>query len=135
MRYTPLPTDAPVSPAAPANAALCTATLTATATDAQASSYIQSCTDCTINTAVRPRTWDSDRLLFDSGAAVHVCPYGYAPEYPIRTSGDLPALQTATGESSTVHGTRAIYYQMDARATLKVQFIVADVAMLVLSVS
>ena len=80
-------------------------------------------------------TTQQDRLLFDSGAAVHVCPLDYATEYPHCTSGSKPSFRTVTGEAITAHGARAVHYQMDARSALTITYVVADVSMPVLSVS
>ena len=76
-----------------------------------------------------------DRLLFDSGAAVHVCPLDYATQTPLCTNGNKPSLRTVTGETITVHGTRTVHYQMDGRSTITVTYVVADVSMPVLAVS
>ena len=84
---------------------------------------------------VHAHTEKQDRLLFDSGAAAHVCPLDYADEYPLCTTGSKPSLRTVTGEAITVHGTRTVHYQMDARSTITIHYVVADVAMPVLSVS
>ena len=88
-----------------------------------------------IHAMVQSDTHQQDRLLFDSGAAVHACPLDYATEYPLGTNGSLPLLRTVTGETITVHGTRTVHYQLDAHSTITIQYVVADVSMPALSVS
>ena len=83
----------------------------------------------------RGYTNQQDRLLFDSGAAVHVCPLDYATGYPLCTNDNKPSLRTVAGEAIIAHGTRTVHYQMDARSTTAVTYVVADVSMPALSVS
>ena len=97
--------------------------------------FIFALTDRAMYSYVHAYTEKQDRLLFDSGAAVHVCPLGYATEYPLCTTGSKPALRTVTGEAVAAHGARTVHYQMDARSTIAINYVVADVPMPVLAVS
>jgi len=97
--------------------------------------FIFALADRAMYSYVHEYTKKQDRLLFDSGAAVHVCPLDYATEYPLCTTGSKPALRTVTGEAITVHGTRTVHYQMDARSAITINYVVADVSMPVLAVS
>ena len=108
---------------------------TTPAADVVLSGITHAQTGSTIHTMAQAYTKQQDRLLFDSGAAVHVCPRDYATEYPLCANGSLPLLRTVTGEATTVHGTRTVHYQMDGRSTITVAYVVADVSMLVLAVS
>ena len=108
---------------------------TTPATDVVLSGITHAQTGSTIHTMAQAYTKQQDRLLFGSGAAVHVCPRDYATEYPRCTNGSLPLLRTVTGEAIAVPGTRTVHYQMDGRSTITVTYVVADVSIPVLAFS
>ena len=70
---------------------------TTRATEAVLSGIVHAHTGSTIHSMVQAYTVQQGRLLFDSGAAVHVCPRDYAAEYTLCTNGNKPSLRTVTG--------------------------------------
>ena len=72
-------------------------TLTAARASGEASpGFILALTDSATYSLVQSYTKQQDRLLFDSGAAVHACPLDYATEYPLCTKGSKPSFRTVT---------------------------------------
>ena len=57
---------------------------------------------------IMPFTKNSDRLLFDSGAAAHVWPNAYAKEFPPTTHATVPNLRIVAGDPTIVHGARTV---------------------------
>ena len=79
---------------------------------------------------------DRERLLFDTGAAIHVCPENYATEFPLRPpTYDTPHLTTVTGAAMKVYGERTVYYELVPGGFGHVNYIVTDVTMPILSVT
>ena len=68
-----------------------------------------------------------ERVMVDSGAAVSVCPLGYAPEIPIAHSTRNALLRTASGAHIEHAGQKSIQYEHDGGGTVNVNFEVADV--------
>ena len=68
-----------------------------------------------------------ERVMVDSGAAVSVCPLGYAPEIPIAHSTRNALLRTASGAHIEHAGQKSIQYEHDGGGSVNVNFEVADV--------
>ena len=70
-----------------------------------------------------------DGLLFDSGAALNVCPKHYADEIPIRPSPDSCNLRIANGQRMQTYGLRTVGYELTDRRRkihLYVDYVVCD---------
>ena len=70
-----------------------------------------------------------DGLLFDSGAALNVCPKHYADEIPIRPLPDTCNLRIANGQRLQIYGLRTIGYELTDRRRkvhLYVDYVVCD---------
>ena len=52
-----------------------------------------------------------ERVMVDSGAAVSVCPFGYAPEIPIANSTRNASLRTASGAEIEHAGQKTVAYE------------------------
>ena len=78
-----------------------------------------------------------DGLLFDSGAALNVCPKHYADEIPIRPLPDTCHLRIANGQRMQTYGLRTVGYELTDRrrkAHLYVDYVVCDADRPILSV-
>ena len=78
-----------------------------------------------------------DGLLFDSGAALNVCPKHYADEIPIRPLLDTCNLRTANGQQLQTYGLRTVGYELTDRRRkihLYVDYVVCDADRPILSV-
>jgi hypothetical protein len=53
-----------------------------------------------------------DGLLFDSGAALNVCPKHYAAEIPIQQLPPTCNLRIANGQTIATYGVRAVGYEL-----------------------
>ena len=53
-----------------------------------------------------------DGLLFDSGAALNVCPKQYATEIPIRPLPSTCNLRIANGQTMPTYGVRTVGYEL-----------------------
>ena len=76
------------------------------------------------------------KLLFDTGAAAHVCPSWFGEQYPIYSDPNLK-VQGADGTEIQVHGLRTVYFKMipDGAHPIAITFIVCDVHQPILSFS
>ena len=68
-----------------------------------------------------------ERVAVDSGAAVSVCPLGYAPEIPMTTHSRHATLRTATGAQIGHAGQKTVEYENSDGGLVNVSFEVADV--------
>lgn len=72
-------------------------------------------------------TLPQQRVLLDTGAAVHVCPRHYAPNCPkLPTPPGHPQLRTVTGEIMQLYGMKYVTYLMDTDIKITVKYIIAD---------
>ena len=65
--------------------------------------------------------------MVDSGAAVSVCPLGYAPEIPMTNHSRRATLRTATGAQIEHAGQKTVEYENSDGGSVNVSFEVADV--------
>ena len=78
-----------------------------------------------------------DGLLFDSGAALNVCPKHYAEEIPIQPLPDTCNLRIANGQRLQTYGLRTVGYELtdrQRRVHLYVDYVVCDADRPILSV-
>ena len=78
-----------------------------------------------------------DGLLFDSAAALHVCPKHYADEIRIRPLPDTCDLRIANGQRIQTYGLRTVGYELTDRRPkvhLYVDYVVCDADRPILSV-
>ena len=78
-----------------------------------------------------------DGLLFDSGAALNVCPKHYAEEIPIQPLPDTCNLRIANGQRLQTYGLRTVGYELTDRQRkvhLYVDYVVCDADRPILSV-
>ena len=78
-----------------------------------------------------------DGLLFDSGAALNVCPKHYAEEIPIQPLPDTCYLRIADGQRLQTFGLRTVGYELTDRQRkvhLYVDYVVCDADRPILSV-
>ena len=78
-----------------------------------------------------------DGLLFDSGAALNVCPKHYAEEIPIQPLPDTCNLRIANGQRLQTYGLRTVGYELTDRQRkvhLYVVYVVCDADRPILSV-
>ena len=68
-----------------------------------------------------------ERVMVDRGAAVSVCPLGYAPEIPMTNHLRRATLRTATGAQIEHAGQKTVEYENSDGGSVKVSFEVADV--------
>ena len=68
-----------------------------------------------------------ERVMVDSGAAVSVCPLGYAPEIPMTNHSRRATLRTATGAQIEHAGQKTVEYENSDGGSVNVSFEVADV--------
>ena len=68
-----------------------------------------------------------ERVMVDSGAAVSVCPLGYAPEIPMTNHSRRATLRTATGAQIEHAGQKTVEYENSDGGWVNVSFKVADV--------
>ena len=68
-----------------------------------------------------------ERVMVDSGAAVSVCPLGYAPEIPMTNHSRRATLRTATGAQMEHAGQKTVEYENSDGGSVNVRFEVADV--------
>ena len=79
-----------------------------------------------------------DGLLFDSGAALNVCPKHYAEEIPIQPLPDTCNLRIANGLRLQTYGQRTVGYELtdrQRRVHLYVDYVVCDADRPILSVA
>ena len=69
----------------------------------------------------------TERVMVDSGAAVPVCPLGYAPEIPMTNHSRRATLRTATGAQIEHAGQKTVEYENSDGGSVNVSFEVADV--------
>ena len=74
------------------------------------------------------------KLLFDTGAAAHVCPSWFGEHYPLYVNPNL-RVQGADGTEIQVHGLRTVYFKMVPEVThpIAITFIVCDLNQPILS--
>ena len=69
--------------------------------------------------------------MFDTGAALHVCPLWYGAEFPLFTGPSQMTVTTADGTDIRVHGLRAVYFTFEAKdgqeVAIGITFTVCDV--------
>ena len=78
-----------------------------------------------------------DGLLFDSGAALNVCPKTYAEEIPIQQLPSTCNLRIANGQAIATYGTRTVGYELIDRTRhihFYVDYVVCDADRPILSV-
>ena len=78
-----------------------------------------------------------DGLLFDSGAALNVCPKRYATEIPIRPLPLTCNLRIADGQTMPTYGVRTVGYELvdkKRRIHVYVDYVVCDADRPILSV-
>ena len=68
-----------------------------------------------------------ERVMVDSGAAVSVCPLGYAPEVPMSNHSRRATLRTASGARIEHAGQKMVEYENGDGGLVNVNFEVADV--------
>ena len=68
-----------------------------------------------------------ERVMVDSGAAVSVCPLGYAPEIPMTNHSRRATLGTAIGAQIEHAGQKTVEYENSDGWSVNVSFEVADV--------
>ena len=67
------------------------------------------------------------RMMVDSGAAVSVCPLGYAPEIPMSKHSRRSTLRSASGAQIEHAGQKMVEYENGDGGLANVNFEVADV--------
>ena len=67
-----------------------------------------------------------ERVMVDRGAAVSVCPLGYAPETPMTNHSRRATLRTATGAQIEHAGQKTVEYENSDGGSVNVSFEVAD---------
>ena len=67
------------------------------------------------------------RVMVDSGAAVSVCPFGYAPEIPMSNHSRRATLRTASGAQIEYAGQKTVEFENGDGGLVNVNFEVADV--------
>ena len=81
------------------------------------------------------RTPGLDYILFDSGAATHVCPRDYANQFLLELCGaSTPRLFTVTNDEIPLYGVRKVHYKSGTEG-LMIPFYVCDVKYPILSVT
>ena len=68
-----------------------------------------------------------ERVMVDSGAAVSICPLGYAPEIPMTNHSRRATLRTVTGARIEHAGQKTVEYENSDGGSVNVSFEVADV--------
>ena len=69
----------------------------------------------------------TERVLVASGAAVSVCPLGFAPEVPMSNHSRRATLRTASGAQTEHVGQKMVAYENGDGGQVNVNFEVADV--------
>ena len=70
------------------------------------------------------------RIMFDTGAAIHVCPPWFGDEFPTyNCQGPRPRLHGANGSNIKVFGIRTIYFKLlkNSEIPVGITFVVCDV--------
>ena len=78
-----------------------------------------------------------NRMLIDSGAAVHVCPPDYETEYPthpLNNDGTDISLSTATSIPLKTYGYKLVLYELVPNYYVWVKYVIANVHMPIISV-
>jgi hypothetical protein len=72
-----------------------------------------------------------DRLVIDSGTCVHVCPRGFAADWPLKEEASSLELYSATGKRLQIYGRRYVgFFVQDTegkQVVVNVGFVVANV--------
>ena len=68
-----------------------------------------------------------ERVMVESGAAVSVCPLGYAPDIPMTNHSRRATLRTATGAHTEHAAQKTVEYENSDGGSVTVSFEVADV--------
>ena len=72
-------------------------------------------------------------ILFDTGAAVHACPATYAAECPLLPYKGNATLRSVTGQHMNIYGTRCVPYLFPNGLRVKINYVVTDVHMPIVS--
>ena len=73
--------------------------------------------------------YSPEYMMFDTGAAVHVCPLWFCNDYPVYTPYYHTSRKGALGEEIQVYGLRTVrmHLREDPRTEVYVQFVATDV--------
>ena len=67
-----------------------------------------------------------DWIMYDTGAAAHVCPLNYAEEYPLLPLDWEPPLRSVSGQPLPLYGRRLVGYDFQG-TTVHIMYYVTDV--------